>query len=486
MILDKSLYMKGLDCVRAMVHKARGDSRAEYSEGTLLRMRTGTEIGEFAQAMFPGGVTVSSKGLSAETAAQVTQEVLSQNPPAIFEATFMAGRLAARVDVLRRTETGWDIIEIKSSSSAKPEHRKDVAFQAHVARLAGLPISGVFVGHVRKGYVWGGEALNWNEVLEITDIGKGFSKHEAEVLPQANHLLQILDRDEYPNAPMNKKCPECDYFAFCEARLPDDDVAWLYWPTSGQVEGLRQRGFFRLGDVPEDSVTKEEQKRQVRVARGEPDWIDEAAVRELLDVPEPIHFIDFETFMPAIPQWPGAKVYQQTPFQWSNHILESGHLRHEDFLFDGEGDPSPAFSQSLLRSLQGAAAIVVYSRFEEGRISGLVNQSYQGAEQIKALLDAKQLDLLEVIRQRTYLKAYRGSFSIKTVLPALVPKLSYKDLAIQGGSDASAIYVKLPQLSEEHRAKARQDLLNYCERDTLAMVEIFHELRRRCGLDSRR
>lgn len=73
-----------------------------------------------------------------------------------------------------------------------------------------------------------------------------------------------------------------------------------------------------------------------------------------------------------------------------------------------------------------------------------------------------------------------GSFSLKDVLPALVPKLGYADLEIQGGSSASAALERLlidsGELSTADRQALRRDLLRYCERDTLAMVRLYEWL----------
>jgi len=73
---------------------------------------------------------------------------------------------------------------------------------------------------------------------------------------------------------------------------------------------------------------------------------------------------------------------------------------------------------------------------------------------------------------------FRGSCSIKKVLPVLVPELSYKDLEIQEGGTASLKWFNVARggVTGEEKDQILKDLLKYCELDTLAMVRIWEEV----------
>jgi hypothetical protein len=76
-----------------------------------------------------------------------------------------------------------------------------------------------------------------------------------------------------------------------------------------------------------------------------------------------------------------------------------------------------------------------------------------------------------------YTSAMKGSYSIKNVLPALVPELSYKDLNIQEGESASSIFEQMAAESfNGDENQTREDLLEYCKMDTWAMVKILEVL----------
>lgn len=91
------------------------------------------------------------------------------------------------------------------------------------------------------------------------------------------------------------------------------------------------------------------------------------------------------------------------------------------------------------------------------------------------------VDLMIPVSKGWYVdKDFMGSASIKSVMPVLVPKLSYKELDIQEGSSAQRVWMEtiLDEKNKDQKDKILDNLLKYCELDTLAMVEIFNTLRK--------
>ena len=72
----------------------------------------------------------------------------------------------------------------------------------------------------------------------------------------------------------------------------------------------------------------------------------------------------------------------------------------------------------------------------------------------------------------------KGSYYIKYVLPALVPKISYNDLEIKEGVTSSNTFLSMVNGTFDGDVEeTRRQLLDYCKLDTLAMVKILHRLR---------
>lgn len=91
-------------------------------------------------------------------------------------------------------------------------------------------------------------------------------------------------------------------------------------------------------------------------------------------------------------------------------------------------------------------------------------------------MNGRMYDLMEIFKKQWYADPkFKGSYSIKKVLPVLVPELSYKDLEINEGASAMSRWKEIVcgELSNEEVEHVRECLLRYCELDTRAMVEIY-------------
>jgi hypothetical protein len=187
-----------------------------------------------------------------------------------------------------------------------------------------------------------------------------------------------------------------------------------------------------------------------------------------------VHHLDFETVGSAIPLYPNTRPYQAVPFQWSNHVeAADGTVRHEEYLHGDAGDPREPFARTLLDSLGHEGSICVYTSYEQNILTALADTLPHLRDALLALIP-RLWDLHAVVKAHYYHPSFGGSYSIKAVLPALIPALAYDDLEIQDGTTASLQYARMTfgNPDPDERGRLRTSLLKYCERDTLAMVEI--------------
>ena len=111
------------------------------------------------------------------------------------------------------------------------------------------------------------------------------------------------------------------------------------------------------------------QSRVAQAVRTGRRFHDPAVSRKLAKVKFPIHFVDFETFSPALPLYPETRPYQMIPFQWSDHILNAdGGLSHREFLHTDHNDPRGSFAKGLLETVERKGSIVAYGSFESTRL----------------------------------------------------------------------------------------------------------------------
>jgi hypothetical protein len=193
----------------------------------------------------------------------------------------------------------------------------------------------------------------------------------------------------------------------------------------------------------------------------------------------PLYFMDFETVNPAIPRFPGLRPYDQIPFQWSVHVQTQPEVapEHFEFLAMDSSDPRPAFISSLCSVLGNSGSIVVYSAFEWQRLSELASWVPEFAGRIKKI-QRRLWDLLPVVRNNVYHPNFAGSYSIKNVLPALVPGMTYEGMDVADGTDAGLAWEALRRggLDQAERHRVRKALLEYCGQDTLAMLKLLERL----------
>ena len=168
-------------------------------------------------------------------------------------------------------------------------------------------------------------------------------------------------------------------------------------------------------------------------------------------------------------------------YQWSLHVLQEPNAEpdHYEFLSANSNDPRREFVSSLCAALGDRGSIVVYNQqFESQRLLELAAWLPEFAEQIKAS-QSRLFDLLPIVRNHVYYPAFSGSYSLKAVLPALVPEMSYDGMAVANGQDAGLAWESLVRggLDQSERERTRKALLEYCKQDTLALLRLLDRLR---------
>jgi hypothetical protein len=177
--------------------------------------------------------------------------------------------------------------------------------------------------------------------------------------------------------------------------------------------------------------------------------------------------------------------WQQAAAQFSYHERQpDGSYTHAAFLAEGPDDARPKLAAAMVRATIKADRVVTYTGFEKTRIRELQQAVPDLAAELAAL-EAKLIDLHPVVKNCVYHPDFRGSFSLKYILTPLVPELTYDDLVIVDGRVASVEIARLlfvaDKIPQHERDRVRRDLLNYCERDTWAMVKLVERLRELAG-----
>ena len=489
--LSKSRFMAGIQCLKRLYLECYHRELADPVDvGQQAIFDSGTAVGELARELFPGGRLVEERYYEPREAERTTVRLLSDDPvPSLFESAFTFEGVHTRVDILRRTEGDeFDLIEVKSTTSPKNVHIPDVAIQLHVVEGCGVPIRRAYLMHIDNAYVYEGGDHNLDGLFameDVTDRARSFIEISlSDALPQ---MWESLESAEALTIETGRHCTtpyRCPFFGHCHRDEPEHPIRNLPNLRHPIEERLKSEGITDIPSIPPGHPGLSAIQRRVRdsVATGRPYVGDDLADR-LTTITYPACFLDFETFSPAVPIYPGTRPYQTIPFQWSLHIRDAdGGLTHGAFLDDGCGDPRERFVTSLLDAMPSEGAIVAYSGYEAGVIRDLAAEM---PEYEHALLDLQKriIDLLQLIRRSYYHPQFHGSFSLKSVVTALVPDLVYDDLEIREGASAAAYYSQLvgSDVPESNSHRIRKGLLTYCARDTEAMMRVYEALMAEAG-----
>jgi len=483
--ISKSKFCAGVQCPKRLwcqVHKP--ELAAQPSAAAEAIIQQGREVGMIARHLFPGGVEVGCEhGLG--QAIRATRELLA-NPeiPAIFEGVFEHWNVLAKVDIVYRRRDGFRLIEVKSTTDVKEEHEHDLGIQYRVLHRSGLNVGSACLAHVNRGYIYPGGEIDPRRFFRIRNLTRRVQRLQPKLAFQLRSEFTVLGMAQPPDVKPGKHCTDpitCEFYDHCNPPRANDHIGFLPRIHASAVEELEQMGIESVHDVPDDFELTEPQRRAATCVRTAEPWFDRDGLKaQLATLNYPVAYIDFETINPAIPRFAGTSPYQQIPFQWSAHIQQRpcAEPEHFEYLASDSSDPRREFVMALLAVLPKTGSIVVYNqRFESARLDELAAAVPEFAETVKNI-QSRLWDLLPIIRSHVYHPKFCGSYSLKSVVPALVPGLSYSDMEIADGQAAGLAWEALVHgsLGCSERDRIRKALLDYCALDTLALTRLVDTL----------
>ena len=488
--LSKSRFQHGLQCLKRLyLESYQRDLADPVTAGLQARFDMGNVVGETAHRRWPGGVLVDESHLEHVQAAQRTRALLdAPAPPPIFEAAFTFERIRVRVDILAPNDRGgFDLVEVKSTARVKGHHVTDVAIQTYVVEGAGVTVDRVFLMHLDKEYVYQGGDYDPASLFTLAELTQQVRAYlDEQVALALPPMWDALRQDAPPDVPTGPHCKSpypCRFFGHCHRDEPEHPARTLPDLHPHLWHRLRDARITDIGAIPPDLPGLSALQRRVRksVVTGRPSIGSELGPR-LRALGPPVSFLDVETFMAALPVYAGARPFQTFPFQWSLHVRDAqGALDHREFLNTDGADPRERFASALLDAVPAEGPVLAYSGYEL-RILRELAEAFPAHRDALSALAARIVDLLPIVRSGYYHPAFRGSFSIKSVLPALVPEFGYGDLDIADGETASTSYLRMiaPETPDAERDAIRGALLAYCRRDTEAMVRVVDALLAEC------
>ncbi|MCX6788650.1 MAG: DUF2779 domain-containing protein [Candidatus Jorgensenbacteria bacterium] len=420
----------------------------------------GKEIDELSKGLFPDGFAIEGFGIKGFEA---TKQAIESGKTTLIQPTVMTDELTSRADMLvfNAESKKWNLYEVKSTTSVKrgeglkryENHIIDVAFQRICWEKAGIEIDKSYIIYVNKEFIRAGEVRA--EFCD-GDPSEGFFIKE-DVTNDAREMMKEIWADIAGALNALKISGDTDPAVVFKKLCPNGALDFL--------RKLSPEAVTTLGTtVPE--------------VRGEQICNAPAIKAELQKLVYPLYFFDYETYAPAIPFFDGFHPYQNMPFQYSVHIQENrgGPTTHKYFLAKEKENPIPALLKQMQEDLGEKGSVIVwYETFEKGRNKEMAVMHPEYALFLRAVNKKRMYDLMTIFKERLYRRNEFGkSSSLKVVAPVMVPELSYSELEIQEGMEASNGWFTLVNhtLPKEEEKALYENMLKYCERDTEVMVKI--------------
>ena len=485
--LSKSRFIAGQQCPLRLWNDVYRRDLATPPDATLQTIfDRGTAVGDLAQQRWPGGVLVGFKPWEREQAIAATNKLMADSAvPAIYEAAIEHQGVFIRVDILARNGAGWDLIEVKAATRGEKEvFQEDIAVQHWVATGAGLDVRQAGILVLDRSYVYPGGEYDLDQLFGFFDASEQCLVAAGRIGEEVRGFHDMLARPNPPEIPIGDHCftpYECPYYAHCSdgIEFPKNGLDQLHRLHPNRRAELEALGIDRIEDIPPDFDLNEMQERIRQAVITGQAWQCGRLTEALTQVDWPLYYLDFEAFQPALPRYAGTRPFQAIPFQFSlHHETPDGELQHLEYLHTEDSDPRPALAHYLVSAVGDTGSIVVYSGYERRMLNELAAAVPELATELEAV-KARLWDLLPVIREHFYHPDFHGSFSIKAVLPAVLPGRNWSKLAISDGMAAAAAYESaLDNLDSPEAQQTFRELHSYCRMDTQAMVDLRRELTR--------
>lgn len=486
-VLSKSTFIRGANCTKSLyLNKHHRELRDKLSSQQEAIFEQGTNVGILAQELFPGGIDCSPEdAFNYQKSVLITKQEIDNGATIIYEAVFQFNGVLAALDILIKDDDGWKAYEVKSGASVSETYQLDATIQYYTITNSGIDLKDISIIHIDSTYEKKGE-LDLKQLFKIVSVKDRVLELLPNIPKQIEQFKDILLNDKTPSIDIGPYCSDpypCDFKGHCWKNIPEYSIFNISRLSVPSKFELYKKGILNIKDIPSDFKLSENQWLQVNTEISSEITINKEKINEFLSsLNYPLYYLDFETFMTAVPIFDHSKPYQQLVFQYSLHIQyeKDGPLVHKEILAETNGiDPRIQIIDNLIKDCGEHGDIIVYNLdFESSRIKEMM-KAFPNKSEALSKINSRLKDLMIPFQNKWYYSPdLQGSYSIKKVLPSLVPELSYKNLNIGEGGTASNFFSQMIKGDFNGNVnQTRQDLLEYCKLDTIAMVEIIRKLK---------
>lgn len=430
------------------------------------------ELSQYDQHLIKQGYEVE------KLAREYVKQYISEN--AEYQKIYQTDDLYSRADIV----VDNDIYEVKSVTDIEKEQEYDVLFQYYTAsNTVNKDIKDIYLIYLNKEYVRNGD-IDLKELFVVKKMTEFAKENYSKIEGLIAEALIIENKKENTGIQECYKPGTCPCKTLCFPILPEYSIYDIGNIGEKKVRSLREMDILDMRNIPETLKLSTKQALQVKATKENRVIIDKYAVKNDLDqLTYPIYFLDYETYSWAVPQYDGHTVYQNVVFQYSLHVKrnENTPLEHYEYISTTKTDPMKEIPLNLQKAIGKTGSILVWNKsFEMGRNKEM-GEIYPEYEDFFIMVNSRVKDLGDIFSKQMYLDPqFKGSWSIKKVLPVICPELTYHGMNVSNGTEAMVTWedIVYGNKTDSEKETMKTNLLKYCELDTYAMVRIWEEMKK--------
>lgn len=494
MIIPKYKYMHYCQCPKMVwIEKYKKELLEKTTSNNTFYYNPINDIDKFSKKLFNSEdaciyTNENKERYNLQLMVEQTKKLLlSKNCNSIYKATFEYDNTYFTIDILRKVKSGYIAYLLKPYKNLRQNFILEMSYIAYILQKLNIPVYRYCIITINHDFKKEGE-IDPKKYFKINYVGQKIKKFLSEVETNLDGYKKIIENPNEPYIEYGTQCSPshpCPYTEYCRKPLPTPSVFDLY--QFNKKMDFYQKNILSFDDIVNSGIELNSfQKRQINYYKNSlPTYVEKENLKTYLkNFTYPLYFLDFETTQQELPLFDGITPFEQIPFQYSLHYIENegGELKHTEFLANENSSPKPALVKQLVSDIPENSCIVAYNaQFEKRVISQLAKVFPEYSDHLISLTK-NFVDLIDPFEKGyVYDKLMGGSFSLKSVLPALYPNdpsMNYSNLEdVHNGKDARLLFPTLKYLSKEEREKERNNLLKYCYLDTFAMVKIWEKLK---------
>ena len=490
-VITKRLYVKYTRCRRSARYEADDPGAAKLSLTVQQRRQETRALACLARALFPGGVVSGSDADDFKTLTGLSESVkdlLSQGKT-VYDGILLYKNFSCTFDIAVPFDEGVNFYVVKCATAPSENYIRELAYLSYVAKRAGINVAKISLIVTDPNYTMG-KQIKESALLRKMDLTKRVMRYEEKVRKNCEELAAFVQKNDTPEAVLCHNCERqfgCEYFNACFGK-------WLDRPSLFTVHGvdsatrykLYTDGIISMEDLKANiGVLKPKVANAIKLYEEKAVSVDKKELKKFLDgLWYPLCFLDFESLQSCIPRYRGVRPLETVAFQYSLHVIEKEGDKpvHYGYLAKEGEDAREIIAKRLADEIPQNSCILAFGKFLECKVLGQLSQMFP---EVRAkLLTARNnvRDIGAVFASDTvYYGDSLGSRSLKTIYRCVdaAGAHGYEVGAVHNGADAMATYLMLPNMSEKEREERRKALWEYCKLDTLSMITILEDIKKR-------